>query len=214
MDMEGSGGHAHTPDGAQVEYDYDPLDGQHGGNFVRMGTYTTNEDGLLHGHQVELRSEWPADGETTFTAKIFELRDGTFKDNYLHHGVEFDFDFTVRTARTITEQNLWSDSDIAQLSAHGSLDDEIHRGLDQIDVGVWNWGRGNSGNDCYYACSPLNLFQSLHDNGPFQYSLYRKTRAGTNKFTYTFGDRTKEYDYDVYDSERGPDIQESVWRLQ
>ena len=66
-------------------------------HVVRMGAYTTNDDGLLHGHQVVLECEG-------YDQKRYMLRDGTFKDDLLHHGIEFSYDFTVRTVRMVLEE--------------------------------------------------------------------------------------------------------------
>ena len=160
---------------------------------VRMGAYTTNEYGFLHGHQVVLTRGNARFGDD----KYFELCDGTFQDNCLHRGVEYKFDYTIQTARTVAQEYLWSESDIAQhiLARGHSLDDEIHRGLIEINVGVWTCG--TPANDCYYKCFAPNedLFQPLHDHGPFQHTLYR------------FHDESLTI--------CGPrDVHESIWRLQ
>ena len=167
----------------QVEFDYDRDQLLH----VRMGAYTTNEDGLLHGHQVQLRSGGARGNE--FTATDFELSDGTFKDDDLYQGVNCMFEFERCTARTATQEYMWGESDIAELSALGSLDDEIRRGLIQIDVGVWT-----GANHFLYVCTAPNLFQSLHDNGPFKHSLLH---CQTHR-AYSTSD----------------DVRESVWQLQ
>ena len=163
-------------------------------DVVRMGAYT-NESGFLHGHQVVLTRGRAYLGDD----KMFVLSHGTFQNDCLHHGVEYTFDYTIKTARTLIQEGLWSESDIL---AHGhSLDDEIHRGLIEIDVGVWTFGTPSD--DCYYKCFAPNEdhFQPLHDHGPFQHTLWRYHHESSSiSSTLTIC---------------GPrDVHESVWHLQ
>ena len=101
-------------------------------------------------------------------------------------------------------QNMFSESEIAQISARGGLDDAIHSGLIGIDVGVWNSNKML--NDCYYGCITPDPLQSFTDDGPFQHMLERLSidvlrpwqALGSGDISYSCG----------------PWVQEGVWRLQ
>ena len=171
-----------------------------------MGAYITNDDFLLHGHQVTLQKE--------YDNKCYMLSDGTFKDDHLHHGIEYSYDFSVRTVRMVIEdehQNMFSESEIAQISARGGLDDAIHSGLIGIDVGVWNSNKML--NDCYYGCITPDPLQSFTDDGPFQHMLQRRAPRGPGICSSSARGIYIPVHGDVSYSS-GPWVQEGVWRLQ
>ena len=81
------------------------------------------------------------------------LRDGTFKEGYLHHGAEYYFDFRERSAR------------------HPSYAPYTFPDLCLVRVGVFNDHREPNVAEFVYHCEPVaGALHGLREKAPFEYS--------------------------------------------